>query len=160
MKESNQKKNNKSPGQPPPIMSIRVTLDHAEAVLPTRAHESDSGFDVTVVEVFKKLSDRVTLYNTGLRIAPDEGYYTELVARSSLMKSGYMLANNVGIIDNSYRGPLIVALYKFDENSPELTLPARVAQLIPRQIVNIDIIPVNSLTETVRGDGGFGSTGQ
>ena len=140
--------------------SIMIARDHPEAVLPTKAHDSDSGFDITVVEVYKKLPGGVTLFKTGLRLAPDPGYYTDLVARSSLMKYGYMLANGVGIIDYSYRGPLLVALLKFDDNAPELTLPMRVAQLIPRKIIDIDIQQVDSLNQTTRGDGGFGSTGK
>ena len=138
---------------------IMITRDHPDALLPTKAYDSDSGFDITVIQVHKKLPGGVTLFNTGLRLVPDPGYYTDLVARSSLMKYGYMLANGVGIIDNNYRGPLLVALLKFDQTAPDLTLPMRVAQLVPRKIIDIEIQEVDSVDQTVRGDGGFGSTG-
>ena len=141
-------------------VGITIVRDHPEAVLPSKAHDSDSGIDVTIIDVYKKLAGGVTLFQTGLRLAPDPGYYTDLVARSSLMKYGYMLANGVGIIDNSYRGPLLVALLKFDPTSPDLTLPMRVAQLVPRKIVDVEVVEMTSLDQTDRGDGGFGSTGK
>jgi len=130
-----------------------------DAMIPTKAHDSDSGYDITVLEVYKELSPNVKLYDTGIKIAPKPGYYTELVGRSSLMKQGYMLANNVGIIDNTYRGPILVALYKFDPSLPDLELPMRVAQLIPRKIINMKFVEVDNLDDTKRGEGGFGSTG-
>ena len=140
--------------------TILVLKDVPEAVTPTKAHPTDSGYDITVISVYKTLANGVTLYNTGLRLAPTKGIYVDLVGRSSLMKQGYMLANNIGIIDNSYRGPLIVALLKFEEDTPELTLPARVAQIIPRRVLDINMVETYDLSETERGEGGFGSTGQ
>ena len=140
--------------------TIKIARDHPRAVLPTKAHPSDSGFDITIVDVHKILPGGVTMFKTGLRLAPDAGYYTDLVARSSLMKYGYMLANGIGIIDNSYRGPLMVALWKFNPGAPDLSLPMRVAQLIPRKIVDVEIIEVVDVKQTIRGDGGFGSTGK
>jgi len=142
------------------VKFLKIERDHPDAVLPTKAHASDSGFDITIVAIHKTLPNGVTLFKTGLRLSPPPGIYTDLVARSSLMKYGYMLANNVGIIDNSYRGPLLVGLWKFDPDAPDLTLPMRVAQLIPRKVLNIEISEVDSVVETVRGDGGFGSTGK
>lgn len=137
--------------------------DHAK--IPTKVHDTDSGFDVTVYarkngaehdDIFQS-----TMFHTGLFIEPPEGYYFELVARSSLQKEGYMLANAVGIIDNSYRGEIFVPLVKFNNRLPDLKLPARVAQLIPRKIEPMRLQLVDSYTDlsrTVRGFGGFGST--
>ena len=141
-----------------PILKILKTDENA--VIPTKGYPTDSGFDITIISVFKKINNNVTLFDTGLKIAPSEGYYIELVARSSLMKYGYMLANNIGIIDNSYRGPILVALFKFDENSADLQLPMRIAQLIPRRIIDMKIeIQEENFELTERGEGGFGSTG-
>ena len=143
---------------------LRVLKTDKSAVLPSKGHESDSGLDITIIKEYKRLGDSgVTLYDTGLKIAPTAGWYMDLVVRSSLMKYGYMLANNVGIIDQQYRGPLLVALYKFDKQASDIVLPMRVAQLIPRRVIPITILEVTEesggLDETVRGSGGFGSTG-
>lgn len=81
------------------------------------------------------------------------------MARSSLPKLGYMLANSVGIIDNEYRGNVMIQLFKFDSNAPPLELPCRIAQLIPRKMVPIEFEEIVTVTTTTtRGEGGFGST--
>lgn len=139
---------------------LKIQLISPDAVLPTKAHPSDTGMDVTIIGVHKVISPNVTLYKTGLRLCPDEGYYTKMYPRSSLMKYGCMLANGVAIIDNSYRGELLVALYHFENTCQELTLPAKVAQLVMEKIIDVEIVQVDSLDETVRGEGGFGSTGK
>lgn len=130
------------------------------APLPSRALPSDSGLDVVLTELHSSPTPRLLLYRTGLRVAPDPGVYVELVARSSLSKTGHMLANSVGIIDNQYRGEILVALYKFDPVAPPLQLPLRACQLIPRLLVDVNTIDVIQLSETKRGEGGFGSTGK
>ena len=98
------------------------------------------------------------MYDTGITCCPPPGYYTEIVARSSIVKTGYILTNGIGIIDPSYRGTLRICLTKVDDTKPDITVPFRLAQLIVRKIENIDIIKVQELSETDRGDGGFGST--
>ncbi|HMP28001.1 MAG TPA: hypothetical protein PKD85_00280 [Saprospiraceae bacterium] len=141
-----------------PALCIIKTRD--DAVIPSKAHETDAGYDLTVLSVYKTISPHLKLYDTGIKVAPNTPMmYTEIYARSSLMKQGYMLANNVGIIDTDYRGPLLVALWKFDETCEDLKLPCKVAQLIPRLSIETDIIEVAELEETKRGTGGFGSTG-
>jgi dUTP pyrophosphatase len=92
-------------------------------------------------------------------VAPPPGYHTEVVARSSLSKSGYILANAIGIIDNSYRGNIMVALRKVDHKAASIALPARVAQLIVRKTEDVELELVDELCITERGNGGFGSTG-
>lgn len=133
------------------------------AILPSRAHASDSGYDLTIIAEHSRLPNGVILYKTGLRLVPGPGYYTEIVARSSLMKFGYMLANSVGIIDNEYRGELLVALVAFNPRAEPLTLPLRAAQLIPRKIAQVELVDATAegqeLPESERGSGGFGSTG-
>jgi dUTP diphosphatase len=139
--------------------TLKVTRSHPDAVLPSKAHESDAGYDLVIIGVYKVLSPHVTLYDTGIKLAPCPSVYNEIHARSSLMKKGYMIANNVGIIDNQYRGSLLVALYKFDPSLPDLELPCKAAQLIPRRMLEMKVIEVSELDETKRGEGGFGSTG-
>lgn len=130
-----------------------------DAILPSRAHATDTGFDLVLLEATKTLGD-VTMYATGISVRPPDGFYFDLVARSSLSKTGYMLANGVGIIDRDYTGEILVALRKVDKDAPDLVLPAKIAQLIPRQWVAMMPIeaPAEGLPGTDRGDGGFGST--
>lgn len=127
------------------------------ALAPQKSRNSDSGYDLHLVE---KISEGVSFvkYNTGIQVQPPEGMYFDMVVRSSLHKKGYMLANNVGIIDNEYRGDIIVVLYKMHDKVEELELPYRAVQIIPRHVIHRDFIEVPELDETSRGAGGFGST--
>lgn len=130
-----------------------------KAVLPSKEKMSDVGYDLTIIKESKKWHSDITLYDTGVRINIEHGYYAEVVPRSSLSKSGYMLANSVGIIDPSYRGNILVALVKVDKSAPDLELPFRCCQLIFKKQVNMDIQEVyQDFDTTTRGDGGFGST--
>jgi len=131
---------------------------HPKAVSPSKSHKTDSGFDLTLIEKYKKYND-VTLYNTGIKVQPPSGYYFDLVPRSSIIKSGYMLANSVGIIDQDYQGNIYVPLVKIDKTKPDLELPCRLVQLVLRKVIEVEAIEVESFEdETKRGDGGFGSS--
>lgn len=138
------------------IAQIQV-LDPQNAVLPKKAHASDAGFDVTAIGIEKEMGP-VTLFKTGIAVKPPSGMYFELVPRSSISKTGYMMANSVGIIDPEYRGEILIALRKVNPSAPDLTLPHRIAQLIPRTYPNVRFETVDALGDTVRGSGGFGST--
>ena len=130
-----------------------------DAVPPSKERASDSGFDLTLLEVVKTYGN-VGLYDTGIKIRPPYGWYFDLVPRSSIIKSGYMLANSIGVIDMSYTGPILVPLIKVDPTAPDLLLPNRLVQIIPRPFINIELVEVSDLSETSRGSGGFGSSGK
>jgi deoxyuridine 5'-triphosphate nucleotidohydrolase len=134
-----------------------VKLDE-NAVAPFKERVSDSGFDLTLIKKAKQIG-KVELYDTGIKVQPSYGWYLILAARSSIIKSGYMLANGIGIIDRSYVGPILVPLIKIDPDAPDLPLPNRLVQLIPTPIVHGAFIQVEDFEETARGAGGFGSTG-
>lgn len=141
--------------------TLQVQKMIPEAVIPTKAHPLDSGFDLTVVRVVKpNFGPGVTLYGTGLIVRPPDGYYIDMVARSSTCKLGWGVANAVGIIDAQYRGELCVPMFKLSPDAQELELPARVAQMIVRRLELTEIEEVTDAGETQRGSGGFGSSGK
>lgn len=144
-----------------PLPLCRVHKRDPDAVLPTKAHASDAGYDLTIIKKHKQINSKVTMYDTGIALCMCNGYYAEIVPRSSIIKSGYILANNIGIIDTSYTGNLYVALAKIDDGAPDIQLPFRGFQIIFRPQINMQLCsaPEQELTETQRGDGGFGSTG-
>ena len=92
------------------IPTIKVFKVDERAVVPTKARYSDAGYDLTIISEYKRLSKNTAIYDTGIQLEIPNGYYVEIVPRSSISRSGYMLANNVGIIDQGYRGNLYVAL--------------------------------------------------
>jgi dUTP pyrophosphatase len=130
-----------------------------DAVAPSKERVSDSGFDLTIIDKVKTFHNQTTLYTTGIKVKPAFGWYLDVVPRSSIIKTGYMLANNVGIIDRAYTGEIMIALIKVDTSAPDLELPCRIAQMIPRRIAHVKFSEVNDIERTTRNDGGFGSTG-
>jgi len=138
-------------------MSFRFIKTLPGAIAPTKAHFEDSGYDMVLISKVKR-SGRLEYYDTGIAVQPPPGHYFEIYGRSSISKTGYMLANNVGIIDQNYRGSIIAALIKINMDAPDLELPCKLLQLIPRQYIHLEPIEVTELDTTDRGDGGFGST--
>lgn len=131
-----------------------------EAIIPGKSRVSDVGYDLSIIRKVKALNNIVSLYDTGIKVRVPHGYYTEIVPRSSLSKSGYILANSVGIIDRSYNGNLYVALAKIDETVDEIKFPFRCCQLIFRKQFHLLLQETKEdLEATARGEGGFGSTG-
>ena len=140
--------------------SIKVYKTDKDAVIPSKAFEEDAGYDLTIIKKIKDFNSKTTLYDTGIKIEVDEGYYTEIVPRSSISKFGYILANNIGIIDNHYRGNLMIALTKIADDAPEIEFPFKCCQLIVRKQIfsNLYEITDDDLSSTARNEGGFGST--
>lgn len=138
---------------------IKIKKISADAVVPTKAHPTDVGYDLTVLSVHSKYPNGATLFDTGLVAVPPPGYYLEILPRSSLSKTGWMLANSVGVIDPNYRGKLLIALIKVNPDAPNLELPLKCCQLVLRKFEQADILEVDSIDETDRGSGGFGSSG-
>ena len=133
-------------------------------VAPELSHDTDTGYDITLIEKVKNVRRTcigpVSLYDSGLIVSPPDGYYFDLVARSSLSKTGHMLANGFGVIDSHYRGHLMAVMLKYDFDMPDLELPGRYVQLIIRPLVHFIPTKVSDISKTDRGPKGFGSTGK
>ena len=147
-------------------MSLKIKIHDKNAIIPSKAGPSEVGYDLTAITFMKRLNGNTFMYDTGVSVEPPEGYYTEIVPRSSIVKSGFMLSNSVGIIDPTYRGTLKVVLTKTSKpnknaktlgNTPLLT-PFTLCQLVVRKHINMGLEVVNDLTDTSRGAGSFGST--
>lgn len=137
-----------------------VYKTNKNAILPNKQRISDVGYDLSIINIEKKFNDNTFLYDTGIKIKVKPGFYAEIVPRSSLSKSGYILANSIGIIDPSYNGNLYIALTKIDTKSPEIKFPFRCCQLIFRHQTHINMIEVcEDFEKTNRDIGGFGSSG-
>jgi dUTP pyrophosphatase len=141
------------------MLNIEYIRTRSDAVIPSRAHPSDIGLDLVCVSEAKRINNNTILYETGISVSPPDGYYTEILPRSSMSKSGWMLANSVGTIDPSYTGSLKVALIRVNPEAPEPILPFCLCQLVLRRAFYGNMLEVGELGETSRGEGGFGSTG-
>lgn len=106
---------------------------------------------------------RRLIVDTGVHVEPPDGYWVEVAANSRVVKLGMSMANCVGIIDPDYRGSIrifftITDAFPIAENLSKM-LPGNVCgQMILRRVHEADILPVDELSDTVRGSGGFGST--
>ncbi|AMN83874.1 deoxyuridine 5'-triphosphate nucleotidohydrolase [Faustovirus] len=144
------------------LFAMKFVKLREDAVIPSKATDGSVGFDLTLLGIKSTCAedDTVIYCHTGLKVKPPPGYYTKIYPRSSICKSGFVLANSVGIIDVDYRGELLVAL-KRTLAGATLTFPCKMAQIMPEldhsHIVSIE---VETLDDTVRGEGGFGSTGK
>lgn len=130
-----------------------------DAVIPFKTRMSDVGLDLTIIKKHKDVRKNVIMYDTGIKIEIPVGFYAEVVPRSSLIKTGWMLANSVGIIDNTYTGNIYIVVAKIDPDADELPLPYNGFQLIiKKQYFPLINLTTTDLPKTNRGDGGFGST--
>lgn len=148
----------------PVLKIIKVDKD---AIIPSKTNYSDAGLDLSIIKESKCLNSDTILYDTGIKLEIPNGYYVEIVSRSSISKSGYMLANNIGIIDQGYTGNLYVALRKINKDCENLVFPYKCCQIImkkqifPKIIIYDDTIisyNIEDVNDTSRGKGGFGST--
>lgn len=138
-------------------LSFKYVKTCDDAIPPIKNHDSDTGYDLSLIKKIKEYNN-VHYYDTCIKVQPPLGYYFEIVGRSSIAKTGWMLANNIGIIDCSYVGSIIVALVKVNPCADELILPSKLIQLIPRKLILMDSYEVESIETTKRADtGGLGS---
>ena len=148
------------------IPLLKIVKVDKDAVVPSKNNYSDAGLDLTIIKESKRLNSDTVLYDTGIKLEIPNGYYVEIVPRSSISKSGYMLANNIGIIYQGYTGNLYVALRKINKDCEDLVFPYKCCQIImkkqiyPKIIIRDDTNNTEiKIQDTSRGEGGFGSTG-
>lgn len=136
---------------------MRVVLERG-AKMPTRATEGSVGYDLYSREDVWVPAGGVVVIDTGVHaeLAPDE--MGEVRGRSGLAKRGVMVAT--GTLDPDYRGSIGVILYNVSGIEYHIHEGDRVAQLVILPVRTPELVQVDSLSETARGDGGFGSTGK
>jgi dUTP pyrophosphatase len=129
--------------------------------VPAYAHPGDAGADLVSTESLRLEPGQRALVATGVRIALPEGFAAFVVPRSGLAaKHGITVVNSPGTVDAGYRGEIKVSLLNTDSaQAYDIAAGDRIAQLIVMPVTRATFIPVEELPDSVRGDGGFGSTG-
>lgn len=147
---------------------------NSKSLINLPAHDGDAGYDLIatsdpiIVERETGTIDYIE-YDTGLVIEPESGYHTFVMPRSSISKTNLILANSVGLIDNGYRGTIKLR-FKYILQFKDLTLGKinfsriykkgdKIGQLVFAKTICPEIIESEVMSETNRGEGGFGSTG-
>ena len=138
-------------------MEVKYMLD-ANAKIPTKAHNSDAGFDLYSREtkVVPKGSQRT--FDTGVHIQIPEGMVGFLKSRSGLNVNHSI--ESEGVIDSGYTGSIIVKLYNHGTDDYMVNEGDKITQLVILPIPSITLVETDALDSTDRGDGGFGSSGR
>lgn len=135
----------------------------SQAVLPKKAHLTDAGFDLVATRITQEVDEAgklILVYHTDLAVEIPEGYVGLLFMRSSVSKKSIQLCNCVGVIDEGYKGEIMGKFKVTTDALPRIYEPGeKFAQLVlvPYYTV-VETEWVEELTETERGEGGFGST--
>lgn len=138
-------------------MRLKMALRHPDAVLPRKGHVKDACWDLTAVSVDES-NPRYVEYDTGVSVEIPEGHAVLLFPRSSVSNYDLTLANSVGVVDPGYLGTLKLRFRRTGDNIYKVGDRVGQFMLIENRTVDIEFEEVEELSDTERGDGGFGST--
>jgi len=146
-------------------MEIKIKKLSEEAIVPKYAHSTDAGLDLTATS--REYKDGIYVYGTGLAVEIPKGYVGLIFPRSSNYKQDLLLTNSVGVIDSGYRGEIKFMFRDYNrvvlpgENTGNKIWQVgdRIGQLIIMPYPSIELKEVSELSDSDRGEGGFGSTG-
>ena len=140
-------------------MQVKFKRLHESSKIPSYANAGDAGLDLTASVIYDVDSNQI-VYGTGIAVEIPHGYVGLIFPRSSICKKDLALSNSVGVIDSGYRGEIKFVFNRLDgDSSIDYRVGDRIGQLIIIPYPNIELIEVNELSSTNRGEEGFGSTG-
>lgn len=140
-------------------MKVKIKKLNESAVIPKYAKDGDAGLDLTAT-AYKVNEKGQYIYTSDLALEIPDGYVGLLFPRSSICKKDLEMTNSVGVIDSNYRGPIKSVFNPTCEDPEIYELGERFAQLIIIPYPKIEFEEVEELSETERGEGGYGSTGK
>ena len=144
-------------------MKVNIKRLHENATIPFYAKESDAGMDLVITSIIARSEGDIT-YGFGIALEIPYGFVGLVFPRSSIRKTGLQLSNSVGVIDSGYRGELQATFNKIqgidNVERENYKVGDRVCQIMIIPHPTIEFNEVNELSNTERGEGGFGSTGK
>jgi dUTP pyrophosphatase len=141
-------------------MKLLVEKTNDKAIIPFIAHEGDAGMDLfSIEEAILKPMER-KLIHTGIKIQLPKNTEAQIRPRSGLaLKNGITVLNTPGTIDEGYRGEIGIILINLSDTEFKVEEGMKIAQMVIKPTLTLDVEEVTKLNETSRGEGGFGSTG-
>lgn len=139
-------------------MKIKFKKAHPDVITPTKGTSGSACWDL-YVKGYHSINNDIVEYETGISVEIPEGYVGLLFPRSSIKDKDLTLSNSVGVIDSDYRGT-IKAFFCRKGMHRYYRIGERFLQLMIIPIPSIELEEVDELSETIRGSGGFGSTGR
>jgi len=143
-------------------MKVRIKKLNENAVIPSYAKDGDAGMDLVATSIISENDTQIT-YGIGLALEIPNGFVGLIFPRSSVRKTRLMLSNCVGVVDSGYRGELQATFNKINNDSvseSDYKVGDRIAQIMIIPYPPIEFDEVAELSDTERGEGGFGSTGK
>jgi dUTP pyrophosphatase len=140
-------------------MKLKIKKLHPDAVIPKHAHATDAGMDLFALDAFEMAPNERKSIALGIAIEIPEGYVGLIWDKSGLSHK-YGIKTFGGVIDSGYRGELHVGLMNLADESFRFEKGHKVAQLLIQKVEYIDFEEAGELSQTTRGEGGFGSTGK
>jgi dUTP pyrophosphatase len=144
-------------------MKVNIKKLNENAVMPTYGSPYSAGADLYACtdEEIVVMPGQTVLVKTGLAMELEIGYVALIYARSGLAtKRGLAPANKVGVVDCDYRGEIMVSLHNHSDIPQTIAPKERIAQMVITPYIKAEFEETDTLSETVRGEGGFGSTGR
>jgi dUTP pyrophosphatase len=138
-------------------MQVKIKKLHPKAVIPKYSKPGDAGMDLTITSIISENSLDIS-YGFGIAVEIPEGFVGLVFPRSSIRKTDLLLSNSVGVIDSGYRGEIQATFKKTGLDKYEIG--DRGAQITILPYPPIEFEEVEELSNTERGEGGFGSTGK
>lgn len=139
-------------------MKVNIKKLHADAVIPKYAKESDAGLDLTATSIIEEDENKI-VYGTGIAMEIPEGFVGLVFPRSSIRKYDLLLSNSVGVIDAGYRGEIQATFIKTAFAGTSYKVGERIAQIIIMEYPTVVFQEVQELSDSERGTGGHGSSG-
>jgi len=139
-------------------VTVKFFKGNSDAILPTRGTNGAAGLDLTACKKTTIATNTTGLVETGLHVEIPEGYVGIIKIRSGFAKK-YNVTENAGVVDSDYRGPLKVAIANFSSDPLKIVKGDRIAQLLIIPCWTGKVVEITELSETDRGENGFGSTG-
>lgn len=141
-----------------PILKFKKIKE--DAIIPNFAHPEDAGMDIYSNEEKTIPAKSWDLVKTGFSMELPNGYEAQVRSKSGLtLKSGLIVLNSPGTIDENYRGEVGVILMNVSDNDYKVERYQKIAQMVINKVEHFKVVEVTEMSETNRGEGGFGSTG-
>lgn len=143
------------------VKELKIKRIIKDAILPSRANESDAGLDLYAVEDQVIESGEAALVGTGIQLGLPKGTEAQIRPRSGLaLKHSLTVLNSPGTIDEGYRGEVKVILINHGKEQFQVEKGMRIAQMVVASVLAVEVIQVETLSATERDKGGFGSSGK
>jgi dUTP pyrophosphatase len=142
------------------LQNIKFKFNNENAILPEKSTIDSVGYDLFSCEEVTIPKGETKFVNTGFSVDLPRETEMQIRSRSGMAKKGYVVMNQPGTVDPDYRGPVKVMLHNFTNEDYTVSIGDRIAQALFAPKLSYDMVITDELSDTTRGQGGFGSTGK